>query len=71
MVSIYLDECLLEFALVGPLRSHGHVIYLTSELAMEGETDEAQLDKATQLGAVLASQNQQDFAPLHYHWQAA
>ncbi|MFI5267154.1 MAG: DUF5615 family PIN-like protein [Chloroflexota bacterium] len=68
---MYLDECLLDRDLVRQLRSRGYSLYLASELGLAGHTDEAHLDKASNLGAVLTSQNQQDFAPLHLHWQAA
>jgi len=45
-------------------------LYLTSELGVKGQHDEFHLEKATELGAVLVSQNQQHFAPLYKRWQA-
>lgn len=35
-----------------------------------GEDDPSQLETATRLRAVLATQNLRDFEGLHYHWQA-
>jgi len=52
------------------LRVAGHLIYVTTELGLGGADDEVQLAKAEELGAVLASQNQQHFEPLHHRWQA-
>jgi len=43
---------------------------VSAELGLDRADDEAQLAKATELEAVLASQNQRDFDPLHYRWQA-
>ncbi len=38
---------------------------------MRGQDDASHLATATSLGAVLVSQNQRDFDPLHDRWQAA
>ena len=52
------------------LRAAGHLIYVTSDLGVEGQKDEPHLETAARLGAVLVSQNQQDFIPLHHQWYA-
>jgi len=52
------------------LRAAGHLVYVTTDLNLEGADDVVHLEKATALGAVLASQNQSDFDPLHWTWQA-
>jgi hypothetical protein len=52
------------------LRAAGHLIYVTTELGLKGQADDAHLATATGLGAVLASQNQKHFTPLHHRWQA-
>jgi hypothetical protein len=44
---------------------------VTSDLGVEGQDDELHLEAATRLGAVLASQNQKHFAPLHRRWYAS
>ena len=51
------------------LRAAGHLIYVTTELGLEGADDDGHLARATELGAVLASQNQSDFDPFHDAWQ--
>src|SRR5689334_12034398 len=71
MVSIYLDDCIVDFRLARPLRAAGHSVYLPSELGTAGQEDEQHLETATQLGAVLVTHNQQDFAPLHHRWERA
>jgi hypothetical protein len=45
------------------------LIYLATELEPEGVDDKVHLAKAAELGAVLVSQNQSDFDPLHKQWQ--
>lgn len=67
---LYLDDCLIEKPVARLLRAAGHLIYVTSDLGVEGQVDALHLQTATELGAVLASQNQRDFAPLHHRWQA-
>jgi hypothetical protein len=52
------------------LRAAGHLVYVTSELGVEGQHDAPHLENATRLGAVLASQNRKHFEPLHYRWEA-
>ena len=69
MVPLYLDDCLIAKQVARQLRAAGHLIYVTSELGLQGQKDDAHLESATQLGAVLVSQHQQDFAPLHRRWQ--
>jgi len=56
--------------LVRQLREAGHLLYLPPEQGVSGQPDADHLAKATSLGAVLVSQNHQDFAPLHYQCQA-
>lgn len=51
------------------LRAAGHLIYVTTELGLDGADDDVHLARATELGAVPASQNQSDFDPLHDEWQ--
>lgn len=46
------------------------MIYLTTELGLERAGDEEHLARATELGAVLATQNQKHFETLHHAWQA-
>ena len=70
MVPLYLDDCLIAKQVARQLRAAGHLVYVTSELGVEGQDDELHLEAATRLGAVLASQNQKHFAPLHHRWQA-
>ncbi len=41
-----------------------------TDFGLEGADDPVHLAKATELGAVLASQNQKHFEPLHHAWQA-
>jgi hypothetical protein len=69
-VPLYLDDCLIAKQVARQLRAAGHLIYVTSELGVEGQADELHLETATSLGAVLTSQNQKDFSPLHHRWQA-
>ena len=71
MVPLYLDDCLIAKQVARQLRAAGHLIYVTSDLGVEGQDDELHLQAATRLGAVLASQNRRDFDPLHHHWQAS
>ena len=52
------------------LRAAGHLIYVTTDLGLEGADDDVHLAKDAELGAVLASQNQSDFDRLHHRWQA-
>jgi len=70
VVPLYLDECLTDKALARQLRTAGHLIYLISELQLLGRDDPFQLESATGLGAMLVTQNQRDFVPLHHQWQA-
>jgi hypothetical protein len=70
VVPLYLDECLTDKALARQLRAAGHLIYLISELGYLGRDDPFQLESATGLAAVLVTQNQRDFVPLHHQWQA-
>ena len=69
MVSLYLDDCIIDHRLARQLRAAGHLIYLPAELHLDGRDDDLHLATATRLGAVLVTQNQQDFAPLHRDWQ--
>jgi hypothetical protein len=52
------------------LRAAGHLIYVAREIGLERADDEVHLVNAAELGAVLASQNQKHFEPLHHAWQA-
>jgi len=70
VVPLYLDDCLIAKQVARQLRAAGHLIYVTSELGVRGDNDNAHLERAAELGAVMVSQNQQDFAPLHHRWQA-
>jgi predicted nuclease of predicted toxin-antitoxin system len=70
LVPLYLDDCLIAKQVARQLRAAGHVLYVTSELGLKGQQDQAHLEAATTLGAVLVSQNQRDFVPLHRRWQA-
>ena len=70
MVPLYLDDCLIDRRLAQQLRAAGHVVYVTSELGVEGQADQHHLEMATDLQAVIASQNRKDFEPLHHRWQA-
>ena len=69
MVPLYLDDCLIAKQLARQLRAAGHLVYVTSDLGVEGQ-DELHLEAAVRLGAVLASQNRRHFEPLHHRWQA-
>src|SRR6185437_874789 len=69
VVPLYLDDCLIAKDVARQLRAAGHLIYLTSELGVEGQHDEPHLEKAAQLGSVLTTQNQKHFAPLHARWR--
>lgn len=71
MVPLYLDDCLIARQVARQLRAAGHLVYVTSDLGVEGQDDELHLETATRLGAVLTSQNQQHFAPLHRRWYAS
>lgn len=71
MVRWYLDDCLIATAVVRRLRAAGLLVYVTTELGLQGQADQAHLERATVLGAVLAAQNDSDFSPLHHRWQAA
>ena len=71
MVSVYLDDCIVDHRLARQLRAAGHLIYFPAELHVAGQSDELHLATATRLGAVLVTHNQQDFAPLHHRWRAA
>lgn len=68
MVSIYLDDCLVDHHLVRPLRGAGHLIYVPEELGLAGQPDEMHLASAASLGAVMVSQNKKDFEPLYARW---
>jgi hypothetical protein len=69
VVPLYLDDCLIAKQVARQLRAAGHLIYVTSELGTEGQSDPLHLEAATKLGAVLASQNRKDFEPLHHEWE--
>jgi len=71
LVPLYLDDCLIARHVARQLRAAGHLVYVTSDLHVEGQDDEIHLETATRLGPVLASQNQQDFVPLHHRWYAS
>ncbi|MBM2812100.1 MAG: hypothetical protein HW416_2859 [Chloroflexi bacterium] len=45
------------------------MIYVTTELGLKGADDPVHLARATELEAVLVSQNQRDFDPLHHRWK--
>src|SRR5437867_2068684 len=68
VASIYLDDCMVDHRLARQLRAAGHLIYLPSELGVGGQADELHLAQATELEAVLVTQNRRDFAPLHHKW---
>lgn len=70
VVPLYLDECFIDKDLARQLRAAGHLMYVVTELGLGGADDGVQLAKATELGAVLVSQNQRHFEPLHHRWQA-
>ena len=70
MVPLYLDDCLIARQVARQLRAAGHLVYVTTELGLKGQDDEVHLATATELGAVLATQNQRHFDPLHDRWQA-
>jgi hypothetical protein len=46
------------------------LLYLPTELGVRGQRDERHLAQAANLGAVLVTQNRQDFAPLFHRWEA-
>jgi hypothetical protein len=54
--------------LIRPLRAGGHTIHVPSELGTAGQADELHLKAATDLGAVLVTQNQRDFVAIHHRW---
>ena len=68
---LYLDDCLIAKPVARQLRAAGHLVYVTSDLGVEGQDDELHLETATRLGAVLSSQNQKHFAPLYGRWYAS
>lgn len=70
MVPLYLDDCLIAGQVARQLRAAGHLVYVTSDLGVEGQDDTLHLETATRLGAVLATQNQGDFVRLHRRWGA-
>jgi len=61
---------MVDHRLARQLRAAGHLIYLPSELGVGGQADELHLAQATELEAVLVTQNRRDFAPLHHKWAA-
>ena len=67
---LYLDDCLIDKRVARQLRAAGHLIFLTSELGVEGQDDERHLEASTRLEAVLVSQNRRHFEPLHRRWYA-
>jgi hypothetical protein len=71
LVPLYLDDCLIQKEVARQLRAAGHLIYVPTELRMGGQSDEQHLELAAALRAVIATQNQRDFAPLHRRWQEA
>jgi hypothetical protein len=70
LVPLYLDDCLIQTALVRQLRAAGHLIYVTNELGVTGQSDELHLRDATNLSAVFATQNERDFVRAHRQWRA-
>jgi hypothetical protein len=68
VVSIYLDDCIVDHRLARQLRAAGHLLYLPKELGVNGQDDEPHLATAASLGAVLVTHNQQHFAPIHHRW---
>jgi hypothetical protein len=70
VISLYLDDCIIDHRLARQLRAAGHLIYLPAELDVEGQSDELHLATAATLGAVTVTHNQRHFAPLHREWQA-
>jgi len=71
LLALYLDECLETKDVARQLRAAGHLVYVANDLGLKGQSDDQQLQTATDLGAAIATQNQGDFTRLHHQWQAA
>jgi len=65
---LYMDEDIMEDALIKGLRARGLDLVLTSEAGRQNFSDEDQLAYATILGRVLVSYNVRDYAALHCQW---
>jgi hypothetical protein len=52
VVSIYLDDCIEQRRLISQLRAAEHVLYLPSELAVEGQADGSYTETAYSGGPV-------------------
>ncbi len=65
MLALYLDEDLMDQALVAALRARGIDVITATEAGMLGCSDSEQLDYATRQGRVLYTFNRGDFYRLH------
>ncbi|HLY65137.1 MAG TPA: DUF5615 family PIN-like protein [Chloroflexota bacterium] len=70
MTSVYLDECSDDDDVIRPLRNAGREVHSPRDLGNLSRADEEQLQAATELNAVLATQNYGDFCRLHDGWKA-
>jgi hypothetical protein len=68
---LYMDEDIMEDALVRGLRARGLDLLLVSEAGRQNCSDEDQLVYATITGRVLGSYNVHDYARLHVEWIAS
>ncbi len=64
-IRLYLDEDIMERALIQSLRVRDVDVVTVGEVGREGESDEEQLIWATEQGRVLCSSNIGDFCRLH------
>jgi Domain of unknown function (DUF5615) len=65
---IYVDEDLLDHALVGALRSNQFDVLTTSEAGRRGDADERQLEYAVLEKRAILTGNQKDFVRIHRAW---
>jgi hypothetical protein len=63
-----LDEC-LDLALVGDLRQRGFDVLSLLTIGPRGVADALVLERATELGRVLVTQNADDFKAVHAAWR--
>jgi len=65
---LYLDEDCINRKLIRALRQQNFGVTTTPEAARLSESDERQLEFATEKGWILVSHNIKDFAELHSVW---
>ena len=70
-ISIYIEQDAMDSDLAAALRSRGVTVVTALDAGLTGESDEEQLNFATEHGCVLYTFNVSDFHCLHTQWIGA